>query len=252
MSKMIEKQAVLAIALAGLMAAGGAAAQSSSLYDRDASQSDRVAADRYGYDDEAAVRDDGPRLNPEVARYTSVYARRPDPDRYGVNDLVTIIVRESFDTQLESEASSEKSVEHIGGIRELPRLNLSDLLDLQIRPNTFPDGRVQLDVGYESEFEGEAEYGRSETMTGRITARVVDIRPNGTLVLEARKTLVNDGEEVSIVATGICRVQDITPDNTVLSTQLYDLFIDKQHEGELKDSTEKGFLSRLLDFVFPF
>ncbi|XAM01007.1 flagellar basal body L-ring protein FlgH [Phycisphaeraceae bacterium D3-23] len=252
MRKTTEKQSICALAMAMAAAAGGAAAQTSSLHDRDAGQSDQVAADRYGYSDDEAVRDDGPRLNPEVARYTSVYARRPDPDRYGVNDLVTIVVRESFDTQLESEASSEKSIDYIGGIRELPRLSLSDLLDLQIRPNTFPDGRVELDVGYESEFEGEGEYARSETMTGRITARVVDIRPNGTLVLEARKTLVNDGEEVSIVATGICRVQDITPDNTVLSTQLYDLFIDKQHEGELKDSTEKGFLSRLLDFVFPF
>ncbi|MFI4860631.1 MAG: flagellar basal body L-ring protein FlgH [Phycisphaerales bacterium JB063] len=252
MRKTSEQYGVSTLVLSVLLAAGGAGAQTSSLHDRDASQSDRVAADRYGYDEEATVRDDGPRLNPEVSRYTSVYARRPDPDRYGINDLVTIVVRESFDTQLESEASSEKSVDHVGGIRELPRLSLNDLLDLQIRPNTFPDGRVQVDVGYESEFEGEGEYARSETMTGRITARVVDIRPNGTLVLEARKTLVNDGEEVSIVATGICRVQDITPENTVLSTQLYDLFIDKQHEGELKDTTEKGFLSELLDFIFPF
>lgn len=252
MRPMTGKQACFAAFLAGSLCAGGAWAQSSSLYERGSRQQDRVAADRYGYSDADGPRDEGPRLNEEVARYTSVYARRPEPVRYEENDLVTIIVREQFDTELEAESSTEKSTEFLGGIREFPRLSLSDLVDLQLVPNTFPNGRVELDVGYESEFEGAGEYARTETMTGRITARVVDIRPNGTLVLEARKTLVNDGEEVSIVATGVCRVEDITPDNTVLSTQLYDLFIDKQHEGELKETTEKGMLTRILDWIFGF
>lgn len=252
MRRVSRKQAGFAALFALSACASGAWAQSSSLYDRGSSRADQVAADRYGYAQDDAPRDDGPRLNPEVSRYTSVYARRPEPVRYEENDLVTIIVREQFDTELEAESSTEKSSEFLGGIREFPRLSLSDLVDLQLVPNTFPEGRVELDVGYESGFEGEGEYARTETMTGRITARVVDIRPNGTLVLEARKTLVNDGEEVSIIATGVCRVEDISPDNTVLSTQLYDLFIDKQHEGELKETTEKGLLTRIMDWIFGF
>lgn len=241
----------LAIAASAIVA-GSAGAQTSSLYGRSGSSNDQVAADRYGTPEDVSRRSPGPRLNRDVARYTSVFATRPDPIEYAPNDLVTIIVREAFDTQLDAETSTEKKTDFVGGIQEFPRLNLSDLLDLQLTPNTFEDGTVQLDVNFNSEFEGAGEYTRSETMTGRITARVIDVKPNGTLVLEARKTLVNDGEEVTITATGICRVEDISPENTVLSTQLYDLFIDKQHEGELKDSTEKGVLTRILDFIFGF
>ena len=252
MRKTSEKQFFLALALAATLIAGGAGGADLVAHDRDASQGDRVAADRYGYSEEEARA--GRRATPEP-RGCAIHLRlrppaRPRPLRHQRpgHDRGARVVR--YPARVRSQQREIRRLHR--GIRELPRLSLSDLLDLQVRPNTFPDGRVELDVGYESEFEGEGEYARTETMTGRITARVVDIRPNGTLVLEARKTLVNDGEEVSIVATGICRVQDITPDNTVLSTQLYDLFIDKQHEGELKDSTEKGILSRLLDFFFPF
>jgi len=236
---------VTAIALAG-----PGWAQTSSLYDRSASDSNSVAADRYGYAEDTDRRDNGPVLNRDVTRYTSVYARRPEPQHYAENDLVTIIVRESFDTELEAEASTEKGIDYQGAITDFPHLALLDLLEGQLRPGDSED--VLLGVNYESEFEGEGEYARSETMTGRITARVLDVKPNGTLVLEARKTLINDGEEVTIVATGVCRVEDISPDNTVLSTQLYDLFIDKQHEGELKESTEKGLLTRVMDWIFGF
>jgi len=249
MKQLVKVSSAAALA-AMLGVAGQAGAQSSSLYARSGGQGDSVAADRYGYAEDADRRDDGPVLHRDVARYTSVYARRPEPQHYAVNDLVTIVVRESFDTELESESSTEKSIDYQGAITDFPHLALLDLLEGQLRPGDSED--VLLGVNYESEFEGEGEYARSESMTGRITARVLDVKPNGTLVLEARKTLVNDGEEVTIVATGICRVEDISPDNTVLSTQLYDLFIDKQHEGELKEATEKGLLTRVLDWIFGF
>ena len=40
--------------------------------------------------------------------------------------------------------------------------------------------------------------------------------------------------------TGICRPEDVTPANTVLSSQLHDLKIEKMHKGELKEAAEPG------------
>ena len=89
-------------------------------------------------------------------------------------------------------------------------------------------------------------------MTARIQARVIDIKPNGTLVIEARKSVTSDHEHYTLVATGTCRVDDITVDNTILSSQLADLFIDKQHHGTLKRASEKGLFTNLLDAIFNF
>jgi hypothetical protein len=38
----------------------------------------------------------------------------------------------------------------------------------------------------------------------------------------------------------------------VLSTELYDLHLDKQHKGELKKTTKKGFITNFFDALFGF
>ena len=91
-----------------------------------------------------------------------------------------------------------------------------------------------------------------ESMTFNIAATVVDIRPNGSLLLEARKTIrVNDNLwETSL--SGLCRAEDIAPDNVVLSKDLIDLEIRKLDRGHLRDGYKRGWFSRWLDRVQPF
>ena len=84
-----------------------------------------------------------------------------------------------------------------------------------------------------------------------VQATILDIKPNGTMVLEARKSLRSDEEAFTLVAVGVCRVNDISADNTILSSQLADLFVEKQHEGYLKKAAEKGPLTKLFDFLLP-
>jgi flagellar L-ring protein precursor FlgH len=175
---------------------------------------------------------------------------RPEPREFMKNDLVTIIVRESFESEMDSEKSTEKTSDLSGGITQFPRLTLKDLLDLQIPQGTA--GPALVELGFERSYEGEGEYERTESMTGRVRARIIDIKPNGMLVLEARRTIINDGEQSVLVATGNCMPEDITADNSILSTQLENLFIDKQHSGDLRDSGEKGWLTKLFDAVFDF
>ncbi len=89
-------------------------------------------------------------------------------------------------------------------------------------------------------------------MTGRVQARVIDVKPNGTLVLEARKFNQIDDETLTIVLTGVCRAEDITVDNTILSSELYDLSLVKTHTGELRRASKKGLITRLLDLLLNF
>ena len=51
-----------------------------------------------------------------------------------------------------------------------------------------------------------------------MTATIIDIKPNGNLVFEARKQIRHDDEVSSMRLTGLCRSDDVTPDNSVLST----------------------------------
>jgi flagellar L-ring protein FlgH len=101
-------------------------------------------------------------------------------------------------------------------------------------------------------FQGQGEVDRSDSFTARITAEVVDVKPNGTMVLQARKRIKTDEEEQSFVLTGICRVDDVAADNSILSTQLFDLELQKNHKGDVRNATRRGILGKLLDAIGSF
>ncbi|MEO1236304.1 MAG: flagellar basal body L-ring protein FlgH [Planctomycetota bacterium] len=190
-------------------------------------------------------------LSPALAAASFSAVAAPAPRTFAVHDMVTIIVREETQTSFTATLETEKESIFEGEIAEFPRLTLSDLVDFQIVPNTFPDGIVAVDVTGGSEFEGEGDYENQQTLIARLQATIIDVKPNGSVVLEARKSIRSDEEHYTLVATGICRVDDITPDNHILSTQIADLYIDKQHEGHLKNASDKGFLTEVIDFLFP-
>ncbi len=190
-------------------------------------------------------------IQPNVAQASWFAVSRPAPRTYGLHDLVTIVIREDLSTDFSSELETERSSEWDAGVKQFPHFNLGDLLKLRINESAItPDIALDLEAG--SEFESEGTYARRDSMSARLTARVVDVKPNGTLVLEARKHLASDDEEITLVATGTCRVDDITLDNTIFSTQLYDLHLTKSHHGELRRGTKKGPLTKLIDALFPF
>ena len=249
----------LALASALLLAAAASPAAdgqelSSSLYETGASTFADPFADTAfdgGGAPVAGRQSDQRRLSPAIAAASFGAVAAPAPQTFAVHDLITIIIREDTRTAFSSSLETEKESTHEAEIAEFPRFSLSDLAGARITPNAFTDGTLQLDLEASREFTGEGDYSNSQTMTARIQATILDVKPNGTLVLEARKTVRSDQEAYTLVALGVCRVDDITADNTVLSTQLADLFVEKQHQGYLKKAADKGPLTRLFDVLLP-
>ena len=237
---------IAAVPLVLLVLTGFAHAQSSSLYVQEPPRSPAPVrpANR--------VERPGPPVNPYLQRmsYTSVAA--PEPRRFAVQDLITVIIREQSISTSESTLETQKDTQFNGGVDAFPHFSASDLLNLRLRNSDSPENLPQVDVGMNQEFEGEGEYERRDTMTTRLTARVIDVKPNGTLTLEARTHIRNDDEAQTITVTGYCQPQDVTIDNTVLSTQVFDLRVSKTNEGELRDATNKGILTTILETIFNF
>ena len=86
----------------------------------------------------------------------------------------------------------------------------------------------------------------------RIQARVIDVKPNGNLVLEARKRITVDEEDQIATLSGVCRSKDVTAQNSVLSTQVADLEISVSHTGAARDASRRGWAMRLFDLLRPF
>ncbi|MEE2681494.1 MAG: flagellar basal body L-ring protein FlgH [Planctomycetota bacterium] len=101
-------------------------------------------------------------------------------------------------------------------------------------------------------FDGEGDYGSKEEITFRTTATVIEVLPNGNLVLQSRHTTKTDNEMTVKTITGICDPRHIAPDDTLLHWRLYDLDLNIQNSGFVKEAANKGFFSQVADFVFNF
>ncbi len=101
-------------------------------------------------------------------------------------------------------------------------------------------------------FDGEGDYGSEEEITFRTTATVLEVLPNGNLVLQARHTTKTDNETTAKTTTGSLDPRHIAPDDTILHWRLYDLDLNIQNSGMVKEAATKGIVAQILDVIFAF
>jgi flagellar L-ring protein precursor FlgH len=90
-------------------------------------------------------------------------------------------------------------------------------------------------------------------LTTTVSARVVDVMPNGTMVVEGTKQIAVNSEHQTITLRGLVRPLDLTTANTVLSTQVGNLEIHVAGKGVVNDAIKRPFfLYRLLLGLLPF
>jgi flagellar L-ring protein precursor FlgH len=173
-----------------------------------------------------------------------------------VNDLVTILVSEksAASKKATTSANRDSSVDYgldnfFGmdkdfGIQKLPIVNGFYKGTNVFSPSVKGSGK--------SDFKGKGDTTREGTLTATITAKVVEVLPNGNMVLESRKEILVNNEKEILVFKGIVRPDDISPNNTVLSQYVADAQIYLVGDGVLDDKQSPGWLARFLDKIWPF
>lgn len=175
----------------------------------------------------------------------------PEPRTFAVHDLVTIVVSEQSKSKSTADAKADKNWETSAAVDAW----------ISMDPTTFGEGFFtpltaselpSFGVTGDKTFKGKGSYNRADDFSARVTAEVVEVRPNGLLVLEARREITNDGETQVIVLSGICRPEDVDTSNQVQSQRIADAIIKKTTSGQLRDTTEKGVIAKLIDTIFAF
>ena len=170
----------------------------------------------------------------------------PPPRRVKVHDIVTVIIDEKSEVTQNSRFDRQRNIVFRAQLREFLRIGTSG----NLRPAALD--QPSIDTQLRSQMNS---YGTAKTNEGlkyRIGATVVDVLPNGTLVLEARKTIRTDAEVWEYSLTGRCRTEDINANNTLVSENVADLNISKILHGKVRDSAERGWLTALYDLLLPF
>ncbi len=185
----------------------------------------------------------------KIANTSLMAVAEPEPRTVKKHDLLTIIIREDSDFSSKGTSDLKKDTTLDAGLDDFVKLKLSNF---ELKGGGLGATPPQLKLHGSREQKGDATVDRQDTFTARITAEILDVKPNGTLVIQARKHIKTDEEEQEFILTGICRAEDIQVDNTLLSTQIFDLSLQKNHKGAVVDTNKRGFITKLLDFINPF
>ncbi len=175
----------------------------------------------------------------------SLIYRRPTPaPELGLHDLLTVLVRESSETTSEGEIENRKTERLSASLQDWIQLDRG-----RLRPDNQGGGDPTVATNLSSQFKGEADLETRNELIFRIQARVVDVRPNGNLVIEARKRMTINEEVWELALQGIISRQDIDENNTIRSEQIADMEIIKREVGHVRDGYRRGWLGRIHDKI---
>jgi flagellar L-ring protein precursor FlgH len=179
--------------------------------------------------------------------YGWVYVDAPQPREIAVNDIITIIVKEQARTSVDSRYNRNRIGTLKAELKEFLRLSEDGNLT-----NAAADNQPTIDGNLTSRLQSTGQAAEREEIIYRIAATVMDVKPNGTLELSARKTINANGDLLEYELSGTLRAQDVNRDNTALSENIANLQILKKQRGKVFDATKRTWGVKLYDLIFPF
>jgi flagellar L-ring protein FlgH len=164
-------------------------------------------------------------------------------------DIVRILVVEKIDAKRARNTSTSKSQDINAGIEDVTFPGAGPLLGAAATAVT--GGKREFKVGASSKrsFDGGGTVSDTGTVQATVTAQVTEVLPNGNLFLCATKEVTVGGETQVVTLTGIARIHDITPENTIISTNLAEARINISGSGTLDDAQRRTLVTRVLDWV---
>ncbi|MFO1476604.1 MAG: flagellar basal body L-ring protein FlgH [Verrucomicrobiota bacterium] len=164
----------------------------------------------------------------------------------GIGDIVTIAVQESTTTSKDNKTATTKQSNVDASIASF--LYSPGASGLLTQGGQMP----ALKYNYKNDFAGGGTINNSEKIVSYVAARVIDVLPNRSLVIEGRRETAFGGEQQTIILRGVVRIDDISSDNTVFSYNIADASIHIIGKGTITDSQRKGWFNWLWDKVSPF
>lgn len=176
----------------------------------------------------------------ETAWFEDIRARR-------VGDMLTVKLVEKTTADKKAKTSVDKSntttMQNPTLFGTKPEFDTPKFIPLETNDNN----NLAFDLQSTTEFEGDSDSEQSNNLRGDITVTVVEVLPNGYLMVRGEKRIgINQGNEY-IRLSGIVRPVDIDSTNTVLSTRLADPTMVYVGDGALAQSNAMGWLAEFFN-----
>jgi flagellar L-ring protein precursor FlgH len=166
-----------------------------------------------------------------------------------INDVVTIQISEISNASQQVSTKTSRDTNILASIVKFFGSPLSFGLD-----NFWGKDKAfapELQSSAKSSHSGSGAISGSGKLTAHIAAKVIEVMPNGNLVVEGRKEVTVEREKRLIILSGIVRPADIEFDNTISSDKVADARIEYVGKGVISDKQGPGVLHRFFDWIYP-
>lgn len=174
--------------------------------------------------------------------YQAANARPLFEDRRAryVGDTLTILITENTSASTKSNAKTERESSVSASVDPMRR----------VFGNTFEG--MSLGATGANNFSGKGDAANNNVFTGTMTGTVIEVLPNGNLLVSGEKQLAIGGQTEYIRVSGIANPAFISIANEIPSSKIADARIEYKSTGFIAESQAMGWLARFFLSVLPF
>ncbi|MCD6328462.1 flagellar basal body L-ring protein FlgH [bacterium] len=171
-----------------------------------------------------------------------------DPRASGINDIITVQIVENASAENSASTSSGKKSEISAGVPTMLgfEAELASKVTRGFNPSTL------MSANLDKSFDANGKTARSGTLIATVSARVVEVLPNGNLRILGQREISLNNEKETIFVSGIIRRGDIQADNTILSVKIADARIRYGGKGHISEEQRAGWAGRIVSVLWPF
>ncbi len=172
--------------------------------------------------------------------YTSPFHTRT---AYRIGDPLTVIISETNNASFQANSQNNKKDTVKNGPNNVPLL---DWLKVGFLSNLTNPANSATDQAFSSSGQTTSR----GSLTAKVAVLIKQILPNGALVVEGTRSVKFGHETQQMTLSGVCRIDDIRIDNTLLSENLANAEIKSEGIGAIYKKQKQGFISKVLSWLF--
>ncbi len=163
-----------------------------------------------------------------------------------VGDILTVNIAEISQASESASTATTRKSQTVAG--------LANFFGLESNPNgPWKNSSTLINANApNNDFTGTGATTRAGSLSATMTARVMDVLPNGNLTIEGKREIYVNNEKREILLQGIVRPRDIAFNNTISSTQIADAKVICTGIGVVADWQRPGWAARLFNYIWPF
>lgn len=163
-----------------------------------------------------------------------------------VGDLITVLIEETSTATKDGKTTSSKQ-NSLSGSLSFGHPKMDD------RPTAWTNMSLpSYALDTKGSFQGAGSIQNNDKFVTKITAKVMEVLPNGNMLIEGKRMITLQQETVEMVLTGVIRPNDVAKDNTIQSSSIADAAIRYSSSGPIAREQERGLLMSFWNWVNPF